>query len=235
MEFLAKLNGVLRAASLEDLRAMAKLFGRMWYWLGPEHLKVLLWLHGQGSGTYDVRTISEAVAVKDTKGEPWPGPVQIERILVNLEDAGFIRVWWAERMGIRTNHPFQVECDRLGGFWNDLGEVIQSATYRDLQGLQRVYRDTDLMRQPAFYLGVLAWAGARGTGPVTEAELREAFGGIYREVKFAFDGRNPGHALRWFVEKGLLNARWDAKGELIELDTERLRKWGFTQSEEVQA
>lgn len=241
MKFLTKLNDALRKAQRSDLETMNALLekGRIWQ-MGPEFLKVLLHVQQQGNGTYTVQDISSAIAIEDKNGEPWPGPVMIESILANLESAGFIRVWWAERMGIRTNHPFKVECEQLyykwkmtGDFWKNLGDAVQSTSYRDLQALQRLYKETPLLKQPPFYLRALTWAATNGSGPVSRDAVKEEFSNILKHIRSEHDSRDAESGLRWFHEKGLLGVAWGAPGEPIQLDVEPLKKWGF--EAEVQA
>jgi hypothetical protein len=242
MKFLTKLNDALRKAQRSDLETMNTLFEKSRIWqMGPEFLKVLLHVQQQGNGTYTMQDISSAIAIEDKNGEPWPGPVMIESILANLESAGLIRVFWAEGKGLRANYSFKVDCERLyhewgiadGDFWNNLAEAIQSASYRDLKALERLYKETPLLKQPAFFLRVLTWAATNGSGPVSRDAVKEEFSNILKHIRSEHDSRDAESGLRWFHEKGLLGVAWGAPGEPIQLDVEPLKKWGF--EAEVQA
>jgi hypothetical protein len=231
--FLSNLHSTLKKANLKDLERMNTVIIKyhFWDWIGAEHIKVMMWLLEEGSGTYTRDAISEAVAIPDRKGEPWPSLVMIPRILSNLNQIGLVFVSWAER-GVRENQPFYVDTETLhrecsGSLWKGLGEVINGASYRDLEALARVFTETDLLSQPGFNLRVLAWAGMIGNRHVSEEDFQTEFADIRREVRFLHDARDASHALRWANRKGLLKIAWCEPGQGFDLDAEPLEKFGF--------
>ncbi|OPY68297.1 MAG: hypothetical protein A4E63_02013 [Syntrophorhabdus sp. PtaU1.Bin050] len=243
MEFLHNLNEVLKKAAIQDFKAMNNLFekGHLWDWYGPEHLKTLLYLHQSDDGTYDVHQISQAIAVKDAKGEPWPGPVMIEGILRDLEEVGLIRVTWGTT-GIVSNQPFKVTTESLlynwhleGDFWKNLNGAIQEATYKDLQALRRLYRETDLLDQPPFFLRVLSWSTVNGSGKFLLQKVKDEFDDLLHHAWSLHDSRDAESGLTWARKRRLLGITWGMPGEPFELDIRPLSGWGFTINAEVTA
>lgn len=231
--FLPNLHTSLKRASYQELEDMSQTFIKYHFfdWIRMGHIKVAMWLREAGNGSYTTGQISQSIAVP-YRGEPWPGAVMIPKIISNLNQIGLIRVFWAQQ-GIKENQPFDVDTEILqrecsGSLWQDLGEVINGASYHDLEALSQLFVKTDLLGQPGFYLRVLAWAGTVDRGHITENMMKQEFSDIRKATKFLHDARNTIHALHWANRKGLLKVSWREPGQGFDLDAGPLEKFGFT-------
>lgn len=220
--FLGTLYGSLEGSTVAELQTVHDFFVRyhVWDWLSAEHVKVLFWLRDKPDGQYDSRQISAAISVVGPQGQLWPGAEQIPRIIAGLQQIKLLRVTWPDR-GSRETQAFHLELDPLhratkGHLWDRFGEVILSASYKEISALAQLYSQTDLMNQPGFYLPTLCWLGSAPADRVKFSEFQEKSEEIKRQVRSSHDMRNVTNGIWWafqkkliFIEQGIDDFRLD--------------------------
>ena len=220
--FLGKLYGALEGATVRELQGLHDFFGKyhVWDWVSAEHTKTLFWLRSQPDGEYNAKQISAAISVVGPKGQLWPEPVMIPRIISGLNQLKLVRVTWA-KTGLREIQPFHLELNALRGetggpLWDRFGEVILSASYKEISALAQLYSQTDLMNQPGFYLPTLCWLGSAPADRVKFSEFQEKSEEIKRQVRSSHDMRNVTNGIWWafqkkliFIEQGIDDFRLD--------------------------